>query len=142
MEQIKPKNSSLLKYDNELVDEEQYGANVKRTFYRISNVHQEDQANDLRQKQQLNSTPLMLTHEETYRIARPAIKSFSKLLKQIYEQEKNGCFIGHRYSFRQLLQKGIFLGSDTISSVPIRPKRITYHRARVSKVSKHENKVN
>lgn len=47
---------------------------VKRRHLKLSNVHQEGQANDLQQQQQLNNTLLMLTREETYQTFQPTKK--------------------------------------------------------------------
>lgn len=54
-----------------------------REVFDVSNIHPEDQANGLQQKQQMNSTLLKLTHEETYQIAQPAKSgNLVKLIKQ------------------------------------------------------------
>lgn len=45
---------------------------VKRRHLKLSNIHQEGQANDLQQQQQLNNTLLMLIREETYQTFQPA----------------------------------------------------------------------
>lgn len=63
-----------------------------KVFIKQSNLHQEDQANDLQPKQQLNSTLLMLTHEETYQTAQPATEQVIEIGKQSRWKEKNGSF--------------------------------------------------
>lgn len=44
---------------------------LKEAIIKLSNIHQEGQASDLQQQQQLNNTLLMLTREGTYQKAQP-----------------------------------------------------------------------
>lgn len=47
---------------------------LKEVIIKLSNIHQEGQASDLQQQQQLNNTLLRLTLEGTYQKAPPTKK--------------------------------------------------------------------